>query len=620
MAFGNAPTLGLVILASMLAGCSDRPVRSVSVDQEALTTSALPGSDPAKRQAWFGELHTHTSFSFDAYIYNVRGTPDDAYRYGKGEPIAHTSGAMIQADRPLDFMAVTDHAEYLGAMRYLADPANDTGDSPYAKGLQQGDKSVADAVFGDMANSLIHKQPIDSLRAPKIVNGAWRGLIEAAERHYLPGEFTTLIGYEWTSLPDSKNLHRNVIFRGGAAEVPDTPYSALDSWRPEDLWRFLDEYRAGGNEALAIPHNSNLSNGAMFPNDVDSWDRPLTASYAASRNRNEPLVEISQIKGTSETHPLLSPNDEWAGFEIIDGLIGAPGATSEPQGSYARRAWLDGLELAESAGFNPYQFGVIGASDSHNASATNEEQNYHGKTGISDDTVARRRVAETGGLVGRTYGAAGLAGVWAEENTREAIYDALARKETFATSGPRIRLRLFGGWAFASDLLDQADWVTQAYAQGVPMGSELSVTQKGRSPTFLAWAQQDPNGVPLQRLQIIKGWVADGEAQERVFDVACADGLTPDENHRCPDNGAGVDTTNCKLTYGPGSAELSAVWSDEDFRASQPAFYYLRVIQNPTCRWSTWDAVRNGLPLLEDVPATIAERAWSSPLWYRGNG
>lgn len=569
-----------------------------------------------EKHALFGELHVHTTVSFDAYVYNVKATPDDAYRYAQGKPIQYSGGGMIQSARPIDFMAVTDHAEYLGVLRMVSDPTGPLAGSKLAKELASTDKAEADAAFAKLASSLFDSEPLEELRPPAVVRSNWQEVVNAAERHYRPGEFSTLVGYEWTSIPDHRNLHRNVIFRGGEGKVPELPFSALDSSVPQDLWDYMDDARARGMDVLAIPHNANLSDGRMFPVEQDERGEPLDATYAQSRMRNEPLVEVSQIKGSTETHPALSPNDEWAGFEIVGELIGT-GAVGKVPGSYVRRAYLDGLEMQAAKGFNPYRFGMIGSTDSHNANVPSDEDNYTGKTGISDDTPEKRRTAVTGGLRARTYSAAGLAGVWAPENTREAIFDALARKETFATSGPRIRLRMFAGNSYAPGMLSNPDWARSAASSGVAMGSTLTVERQ--SPVFLVAAQRDPEEAGLERLQVIKGWLESGVAHEKVFDVACGTGTPDGEDHRCPHSSARVNLSDCSLEGDTGADELLAQWEDPEFRLGQEAFYYARVIQRPTCRWSTWDALRIGKSPLADVPPTIQERAWSSPIWMQAD-
>ncbi|MBT3695641.1 MAG: DUF3604 domain-containing protein, partial [Gammaproteobacteria bacterium] len=414
---------------------------------------------------------------------------------------------------------------------------------------------------------------------------------------------------------------------------------------PEDLWRWMDTLRDAGVESMAIPHNSNGSNGQMFKL-VDFSGAPIDNDYAVQRIRNEPLVEITQIKGTSETHPSLSTTDEWANFELMEFRV-ATTLPSEPEGSYVRNALRRGLALEAQGVTNPYAFGVIGSSDTHTGAAQNDESQFSSKLGVlsSDaqlrgsvpfgpaegwlfNTLAPQAMTEVDGetYVGGaqpTFGASGLAGVWAEENTRQAIYAALRRKETFATSGPRMRLRFFAGYGFPSDLLDSTDGVAQAYATGVTMGADLTpsdikLSATVAAPQFAMWAQADANSAPLQRLQIIKGWIdASGETHEEVIDVACAGGVAVDPaTNRCPDNGASVDLGDCSISANTGDAQLRTVWTDPNFKASQRAFYYTRVLENPTCRWSTWDAIRAGTALRSDLAATLQERAWSSPIQY----
>jgi len=568
------------------------------------------------RNAYFGDLHVHTTYSFDAFIFATRGTPDDAYGYAKGGAMEHPLGFTFRLEGgPLDFQAVTDHAEFLGILPAMEDPNQEVSKNPLAKkltGIETAEDSrAAFQTLVGMYASGKYKEVLDL----DVVRTTWSEIVDAANRNYEPGTFTTFIGYEFTSAPDSQNLHRNVIYRG--SEAPELPFSGLDSQNPEDLWTWMDTNRALGMEAIAIPHNSNGSNGQMFR--LETFDgKPLDGGYAETRMRNEPIVEVSQVKGTSEVHPLLSPNDEWADFEIFPYKI-ATSELSDPKHGYVREAYLNGLLFEENDGFNPFRFGLIGSSDTHNAAGTPEEFNYHSKVGILDGTPQRRgSVPMEDGSYAKVYydlwGASGLAGVWAEENTRESIFDAMRRKETFATSGPRIRIRFFGSFRFTENLLADDTMIEKAYADGVPMGGNLA---GDGTPSFLIWAVRDPNSVPLQRLQIIKGWVENGEAMERVIDVACSDGLQPDpETLRCPDNGATVDLADCSVSSDLGAAELRTLWSDPDFDPGQRAFYYVRVLENPKCRWSTWDAVRAGVKPRPDLPSTIQDRAWSSPIWY----
>ena len=563
------------------------------------------------KNVYYGDVHVHTRFSYDAFIFKTRATPDDAYRYGKGEPLLHPAGYPIRLrGAPLDFMAVTDHAEYLGIVEAVATPNHPLSKLELAKLLKGSSRDEMMTAALTVGESVQNGAPDKRFYQVDVMRSTWQRVIESANRHYQPGKFTTLIGYEFTSHP-GYTLHRNVIFRGDTA--PELPFSSLMSQNPEDLWRWLDQQRAKGFQALAIPHNSNLSRGHTFNPDQLQWDgKPYDAAYANLRMRNEPIVEITQIKGTSETHPGLSPNDEWADFEILQRSQNPRiRKYNQISGGYVREAYLSGLTMQETKGFNPYRFGLIGSSDAHNGGAPYEETSFYSKMGLLDGKPEQRRT-----FAASQRSASGLAGVWAEENTREAIFDALQRKETFATSGPRIRVRFFAGYDYEETLINDPDIVAKAYQQGVPMGSDLKAHGE-RTPRFLVWAMRDPSSSWLQRLQIIKGWVQDGKAREQVFDIACSDGLSPDpKTYRCPDNGAMVDLTDCSLSFDKGDAELRTLWSDPTFAPYQRAFYYVRVLENPTCRWSTWDAVRANMAPVPHVKKTIQERAWSSPIWY----
>tara|TARA_Y100000310_G_scaffold327780_1_gene394672 strand:+ start:1913 stop:3871 length:1959 start_codon:yes stop_codon:yes gene_type:complete len=604
----------------------------------------------AGRNAYFGDLHVHTTYSFDAFAFGTLATPYDAYRFARGEAIKHPAGFDVQLREPLDFYAVTDHAMFLGVIAEVADPANDLAKVEAYRPLHNlnapenltvasiANRGRAFSTFIPTTIGGLTDGSIDMQKLLDVTRAAWRDIVNAAEKHYEPGEFTTFIAYEYTtSSSDRGNLHRNVIFRG-ADRVPAVPFSRFHSRNPEGLWRWMDDLREQGIESLAIPHNSNGSNGQMFK--LTDWaGDPMDDAYVEQRMRNEPLVEVTQVKGTSDTHPALSPNDEWADFEIMPYRI-ATRLFSEPAGSYVREAYQNGLALEDQGVGNPYKFGLVGASDTHTAAISEDESNFFAKIGVLDSTSVLRgsvplppaqaatmreagaaNLKTSGGADYRdgapqTWGASGLAAVWAEENTREAIYDAFRRKETFATSGPRIRVRFFAGHGFAADLLTDREMVTKAYANGVTMGSDL-LARGGERPGFLVWAMRDAKSAALQRVQIVKGYTADGERMERVYDVACSDGLNVDDRtHRCPDNGARVDLNDCSITAGVGSAELKAYWQDPDFDARQRAFYYVRVLENPTCRWSTWDAIRAGVPPRPDLNKTIQERAWSSPIWY----
>lgn len=612
----------------------------------------------AQRNAYFGDLHVHTTYSFDAFAFGTLASPYDAYRYAKGETIKHPAGFDLKLREPLDFYAVTDHAMFLGAFNAAADSSTEFSKYDFNQafhGFNAPENLNTDTVqkrFATFRGFLpgiltgIVDGSVDIDQLNEIVVDAWADTIEAAEVFNEPGKFTTFVAYEYTSsTPGMGNLHRNVIFKG-ADKLPAMPFSRFHNQDPEGLWNWMDELRAEGIESLAIPHNSNGSNGQMFKL-VDWADDPMDENYTAKRIRNEPLIEITQVKGTSETHPSLSESDEWADFEIMPYRV-ATSLNSEPKGSYARDALLNGLNFQDKNQVNPYKFGFIGSSDTHVAATSDDESNFFSKVGLVDSTAmlrgsvpaseallaTRRDVTAgqnsiksvdgkeyiTGAL--QTFGASGIAGVWAEANTRDAIYDAFRRKETFATSGPRMKIRLFAGYGFDDEMLNNENVIEKAYATGAAMGSEILATPKieGKSnaPSLLVWATQDARSAPLQRLQIIKGWVVDGEHHEQVYDVACADGGNVDPTtHRCPDNNAKVDISDCSISEGLGAAELKTAWTDPSFNSEHQAFYYARVLENPTCRWSTWDAVRAGVAPRSDLHATIQERAWSSPIWFR---
>ncbi len=619
---GRLHGLRVIFLLVFCAACSDvrepveSPVVGAPVDGVSANSSAME-SNP-ERNAYFGDLHVHTANSFDAFVLGTLASPEDAYRFAKGEPLRHPAGFDMKIREPLDFYAVTDHAFYLGITRAMADPASPMSKHPDAKALTSvdthEDRMKAFRVGGQFTQP---KSPrFREIEDPATSRAAWVDNISTANRHNDPGRFTAFIGYEYTSFSGRQNLHRNVIFKGETA--PEAPFSQFDSDNPEDLWAWMDGLRGQGMESLAIPHNSNLSNGQMF-SLVDYAGNRLDADYASMRIRNEPLVEISQTKGTSETHPILSPNDEWAEFEIMSDRVG-PRGISEVAGSYVREAQLNGLQMADQQGINPFKFGVIGSSDTHNGSSGGEENDYWGVVGRMDgDGMGRATVPDDAGAYKADpafamFGASGLAGVWAEKNTRASIYDAMRRKETFGTSGTRIKVRFFAGYDLPS--IDAKNLGSDAYAGGVSMGADLAA-RDDQAPAFIAWALRDPLSAPLQRVQIIKGWIADGEVQERVFDVACSDGGVVDPvTHRCPDNGARVNVTDCSVMGGTGAPELKARWRDAEFDADQRAFYYARVLENPICRWSTWDAIRAGVEPREGIARTIQERAWSSPIWY----
>ena len=628
--------------------------------QNNVTESSRPAANPI-RNAYFGDLHVHTKYSFDAYAFGTVATPSDAYRFAKGEAIKNPAGFDMQLNEPLDFYGVTDHGFFMGVSPVAADTTTEFSKYAFAEVVHDlndpdnmGVMSLLDRLrsFGlarALAVAIVGGEvPADEVLA--ITKSAWADAIAAADMHYNPGQFTTFVAYEYsTTSDDNGSLHRNVVFKD-SARLPEVPFSRMHSRDPEDLWNWMDTLRAAGVESLAIPHNSNKSNGHMFK--LEDWaGDPFDDEYTSKRIRNEPLVEITQIKGTSETHPALSSRDEWADFELVTtrGVgVGVP-MPSQVEGSYVREAWRHGLKLEAQGLTNPFAFGVIGSSDTHSAASQNDEANFSSKLGVLSaqpesrgsvplgfiestlfNLLPGQEVVEVDGedYMGgqqQEFGASGLAAVWAEENTREAIYAAFRRKETFATSGPRMRLRFFAGYNLPDDLLDSADGIAQAYAQGITMGGDLTeykdVNKNGSAstPQFAVWAQADANSAPLQRLQIIKGWIdAVGETHEEVIDVACAGGVAVDQvTNRCPDNGATVNLNNCSISAETGDREMRTVWRDPNFNPEQRAFYYARILENPTCRWNTWDAIKAGTKPRVDLPATLQERAWSSPIQYR---
>ncbi len=590
---------------------------------------AAPGfliaAESPDRHAYFGDLHIHTMYSLDAFMRNVRTTPDDAYRYAKGAAIPHPDGSMIRlSGPPLDFLAVSDHASMLGVHASFLNPESPNYDHPNRSLFVT--PFTSERQFQERMSRFRRLREEDpSIADVAVIKDAWRRSVEAANRHNDPGTFTAFVGYEYTATPGGRHKHRNVIFRGDRG--PDRPFSSLDSMNPEDLWDWLELQREEGIDGLAIPHNMNQSDGLAFPREAFNGD-PIDRAFAAKRERNEPIVEISQLKGTSETHPSLSPNDEWADFQIVQYYLNKEDNTdpiSIFKGGYVRDALNTGLLFDAEQGFNLYRIGVIGSSDSHLSGGSYEEAERFSKSANSPQSRGSAYDQARGSWDGFTtpreasHGPGGLAGVWAEENTRAALFDAMRRKETFATSGPRIRVRLFGGWSFQGDWLDTPDTFSLAQASGgVPMGATLPESGGQEAPQFLIWAARDPRSGWLERAQIVKGWVEDGEVREAIFDAACSDDNQVDSaTHRCPDNGARVNLADCSVTKDAGDVTLTALWKDPQFVPGQHAYYYLRVLENPSCRWSTWDAIRLGIEPNPDLQATQQDRAWSSAIWYR---
>jgi len=592
------------------------------------------------REAYYGDLHLHTSYSFDAYISGTGISPDEAYRFAKGEAVNYL-GQPVQRRQPLDFLAVTDHSENIGVFTELADPHSVVSQSDAGKAVRAWSASMSGS-DGHPDWSSLNKEPalLDRFlvlwednflgsrnRLPENLKreskAAWAREIEFANRNYEPGKFTTFIAYEWTAMPFGANLHRNVIFKGNSAPYP---FTSLDSKDPRDLWDWLERIRKEGDEALAIPHNANASNGLMYDWVDSSNSLGMNRAYAAERQANEPLSEISQTKGSSETCPMLSPNDEFANYEIYDFVAADRRHDSRPQGSYLRDALSRGLVLQRQLGANPFKYGFVGASDLHSGLSISAQRDFAGdiaalnmgggrptKTQAASALSAPEMVKVTSG---------NLTGAWAESNTRESIFNAFRRRETFATSGTRLKFRFFGGWGFGKDLLQRKDWIATAYARGVPMGGDLPAKPAdAQAPIFAIWAIKDPDGANLDRVQVIKVWEESGQQKEKVFDVAWSGNRRPNpETSQVPPVGDTVDLKTGQYTNTLGAVELKSIWMDPEFSPDHLAAYYLRVLEIPTPRWSTLLAIENTLPLPKDVPATEQQRGWSSPIWYGALG
>lgn len=596
--------------------------------------SPFPSQD-FPNQVLFGDTHLHTSYSTDAGLVGNTLGPDEAYRFAKGETVVSSMGVPARLQRPLDFLVVADHAEGLGV----------------APMLERSDPVILEFELGQQLHELYQQGTIESLGAaynlwastkfdgtnPLVTSldfptVPWEEIIDAAEDANEPGRFTAFIGYEWTSSVAGNNLHRVVVYRDGKDRANTRiPLSADLDPRPEILWDWMESYEAEtGGRLLAIPHNGNLSNGLMF-DDVTSSGAELNAAYAERRQRLEPLYEVTQMKGDGEAHPMLSPDDAFADFVTWDkGSFGTEPKTPEmlPR-EYAREAFKRGLAYEAELGTNPFKFGMIGSTDSHTSLATTQEDNFFGKVAQLEPTADPIRFEEviTGRLLDdpndaiRAWqtAAAGLAAVWARENTREAIFDAMMRKEVYATTGTRIRVRVFAGYDFAESDLPRSDFDAHGYANGVPMGAELAADTEGRAPRLLVRALRDPDGANLDRVQVVKGWLnADGTTSEKIYDIAC--GGRDEMDGAC--NGAvgnTVNTAEASYTNDIGQAILAGYWEDPDFDPAQSAFYYVRVLEIPTPRWTTYDRKFFGIDLPEGAPISIQERAYTSPIWYTPN-
>jgi hypothetical protein len=630
-------TLGLV--RSILAAGVAFPALALASDEARVPERPYSPyvEHPLPERPLFGDTHLHTSFSMDAGAFGARLSPADAYRFARGEEVTASSGQRARLSRPLDFLVVADHSDnmgffpdlFAGKPEVLADPKGRL----WYDWIQAGKATEAASDIIVTFTSGKFPQALMYLPGTTAYQSAWLATIQAAEGANTPGIFTAFIGYEWTSTTAGNNLHRNVIFRGGADQAkqvePFTTVPPLGSDDPRDLWKWMTGFETKtGGRVLAIAHNGNLSNGRMFPLIESFTGKPVDREYAETRAKWERLYEVTQIKGDGETHPFLSPNDEFAAFERWDkgNLDLSEGKQPEMlEFEYARRALENGLLLESRLGVNPYKFGMIGSTDAHTGLAAVEEDNFFGKSSNVEPGPGRtthpwvENKATGAAIMGWEQTASGYAAVWATENTREAIFDAMERRETYATTGPRMLVRFFGGWDFTDRDAASPDLARAGYARGVPMGGDLHQAPAGEAPTFLVGALKDPIGANLDRIQIVKGWLdAAGSVHEQVYDVAWSDAATrkPGRDGELPPVGSTVDAANATWANTIGDAELVAAWTDPDFDPEQRAFYYARVLEIPTPRWTAYDAKRFGVKLPRDVPMAMQERAYTSPIWY----
>ena len=628
----SALVLAIAVLLS-LSACGDKPppvdASEAETPPEVTTKDKVAESvietNPL-RNAYFGETHLHTAYSLDAYIGGARITPDDAYRFAKGEEMI-INGRKHRISEPLDFAAVTDHAEYLGEMYSTMNDGAPGYDQELLNELRSlSDFEEQEAWFLEYvvkSNRSDTPQHPPFYAGPETTRSAWQVILEAAERHNDPGTFTTIPAFEWSGAPKGANLHRNVFFRD--TNVPDMPVSYIDVNREDGLWDWMAGLEKQGMKVFAVPHNSNASKKMMFAPD-DAAGNPIDLEYAQMRAHFEPLIEMMQIKGNSEVHRKFWTADEFADFENADSLANYSGRTIERE-NFVRYGLIKGLKYEKSLGTNPYKYGIAGGTDNHNGAPGNvSEDNWAvGSHGGADGSIERRRTGEVGGWAeGKDINPGALTGVWATANKREPIWDALKNRETFGTSGPRIKVRLFAGFDLPDGANDSMKLVKQGYENGVPMGGTLTASSRpdeGKVLRFTVWATKGANDANLDRIQLIKGWVDDaGNLQEKIVNVVWSGERAQDQNGNLPPVGNTVDIKTATYINDIGSVELIGSWVDKEFDANRGAVYYARVLQIPTPRWSTYDAVRAGLPLLNDVPATVQERAWTSPIWYSPKG
>ncbi|NNK49201.1 MAG: DUF3604 domain-containing protein [Gemmatimonadetes bacterium] len=581
-------------------------------------------------QVFYGDMHFHTELSFDAGLIGTSLDAHDGFKVARGEEVISNTGQPVQLIRPLDFLVITDHAEMLGMATAIRESNPILLDDPWGKWAYERFNSGQEGrmeVFADIIEKST-VQGVNPFSSNELATSIWNDFIKIADQYNEPGRFTAMTGFEWTYTPRGDNLHRVVIFADGADKTSmTTPFSFFDGPDPEQLWDYLAGYEAStGGRAVAIPHNGNMSNGLMFSDRMYNGE-PMTRAYAEKRIRWEPLHEMSQIKGDEETHPLLSPEDEFADFESWDvGNLSGTAAKEEwmLQYEYTRSALKLGLKLGSELGVNPYKFGLNATTDTHTALPTSREENYFGKYQHTEPSPERhnREVIPADDpalrIMTSQEAAAGLTAVWARENTRESIFDAIQRKEVYATTGTRIRVRVFAGWDFESEDMARPDFISEGYSRGVPMGSDLVDAPSGSSPRFMIRALLDPDGANLDRVQVIKGWLdSDGDTHERIYDVAVSDGREIGSDGRAREPvGNTVDIATATFTNTIGQAVMATLWEDPDFNPDEPAFYYVRVLEIPTPRWTTYDAAFYGIDLPDTVPATIQDRAYTSPIWY----
>ena len=632
-------TTQFAAIAMMVAMASSALAQDVIPTHENVSAYKKSYSPYAGRsfptRVFWGDTHLHTSNSLDARAVGCILGPEEAFRFARGDEVTSSHGERVKLSRPLDFLVVTDHSDAMGAMNEIVAGNPELMRDPtlrdWHQRINQGGQVAIDAAleviysFTGVQGPPLPKAVLD----PKFVGAVWERYVKTAERYNEPGRFTALIGYEWTSTEKGNNLHRNVIYRDGADLARRmNPYTTAESFNPEDLWRWMQDYEdKTGGRVLAIAHNGNLSNGTMFPTETNpATGRPLTGDYVRNRIRWEPSYEITQIKGDGEAHPVLSPDDEFADYGTWDRNNLGPFAKTKDMlpREYAREALKTGLRLEKSLGTNPYKFGIIGSTDSHTALATAAEENFYGKLTHVEPSAKRSSepIAEFTKELrweGWEMMASGYAAVWATENTRAALFDAIQRKETYGTTGPRMMVRFFGGWDFVAGDAHTRLPANVGYAKGVPMGGDLSAAPRGKSPTFLVAALKDPYSGNLDRIQIIKGWSdARGETHEKVYDVVWgdADRRKRGRNGKLPAVGNTVDVKNATWTNTIGDSELITVWKDPDFDPKQSAFYYVRVLEIPTPHWTAYDAKHYGVKLPAKAPKMHQERAYTSPIWY----